>query len=222
MTLQLDPVVAAHQPGNRLAFTQLLVDDHDLILCGLREMLAPHRDRFCVVPIGDESDAFDLDALGEVDITAGRRPDVVRRLALIDPFGRPRPTEQRLSHLRLAADRVVYFTFDTAMAERLCASGGADGVISKGASADQLVEQLETVAMGEGLPRPSEPQPLDTLTERERAVLNLVTQGYSNREIAHTMFLSVDTIKTYLRRVYSKLGVDNRTQAALHYFAANQ
>jgi len=46
--------------------------------------------------------------------------------------------------------------------------------------------------------------------------LALLAQGLSNREIAHELYLSLDTIKTHVRRVFSKIGVTNRTQAALH------
>ncbi len=55
----------------------------------------------------------------------------------------------------------------------------------------------------------------DELSMREREVLALIALGMSNREVASELYLSVDTVKTYVRRLYSKLGVRNRTQAAL-------
>ena len=51
---------------------------------------------------------------------------------------------------------------------------------------------------------------------REQEVLALIAFGMSNAEIGKELFLSVDTVKTYVRRLYSKLGVSNRAQAALH------
>ena len=53
------------------------------------------------------------------------------------------------------------------------------------------------------------------LSTREEEVLALIAQGMSNVEIGRELFLSVDTVKTYVRRLYSKLGVRNRAQAAL-------
>lgn len=53
------------------------------------------------------------------------------------------------------------------------------------------------------------------LTERELTVLDGVARGMTNREIAEELFLSVDTVKTHARRLYAKLGVSNRTQAAM-------
>jgi DNA-binding NarL/FixJ family response regulator len=53
------------------------------------------------------------------------------------------------------------------------------------------------------------------LTDRELTVLDGVSRGMTNREIADELFLSVDTVKTHARRLYAKLGVSNRTQAAM-------
>jgi DNA-binding NarL/FixJ family response regulator len=54
-----------------------------------------------------------------------------------------------------------------------------------------------------------------SLTERELTVLDGVARGMTNRQIADEMYLSVDTVKTHARRLYAKLGVSNRTQAAM-------
>jgi LuxR family maltose regulon positive regulatory protein len=66
--------------------------------------------------------------------------------------------------------------------------------------------------------RPSEPSgsvsPIAPLTERERAVLRLLTAGRSNPEIAHTLYVEVNTVKTHLKSLYRKLAVHNREQAA--------
>jgi DNA-binding NarL/FixJ family response regulator len=54
-----------------------------------------------------------------------------------------------------------------------------------------------------------------TLTEREREVLNFLAQGYTNKDIAQSLFLSVRTVEAHLRNIYGKLGVTSRTEAAL-------
>jgi LuxR family maltose regulon positive regulatory protein len=65
---------------------------------------------------------------------------------------------------------------------------------------------------GKGIDRGA---PLDPLSERELEVLNLVTKGYTNREIATELIVEVSTVKTHINRIYSKLGVNNRTQAVI-------
>jgi DNA-binding NarL/FixJ family response regulator len=60
----------------------------------------------------------------------------------------------------------------------------------------------------------SNQQSIDQLTERELDVLRLVAEGRSNRQIARELFITVGTVKTHVHRIYSKLGVENRFQAA--------
>ena len=57
----------------------------------------------------------------------------------------------------------------------------------------------------------------DRLTEREREILDHLSRGYSNREIADTFGVSVPTVRSHLRSIYAKLHVRSRTQAALKY-----
>jgi LuxR family maltose regulon positive regulatory protein len=64
------------------------------------------------------------------------------------------------------------------------------------------------------LPLPPGQAPIEPLSERERQVLRLVAAGLSNREIAEELYLSVNTVKTHLKRMYGKLGVGSRTAAA--------
>jgi DNA-binding NarL/FixJ family response regulator len=62
----------------------------------------------------------------------------------------------------------------------------------------------------------SEPQLYQSLTEREMSVLRLIAQGRSNKEIAAALFLTEGTVKGYISTIFDKLGVDDRTQAALY------
>jgi DNA-binding NarL/FixJ family response regulator len=66
----------------------------------------------------------------------------------------------------------------------------------------------------------SAPQSLDALTERETEVLQLLAQGQSNKQIAHSLHTTEKTIKTHVSRVLSKLGVQSRTQATLYAIRA--
>jgi DNA-binding NarL/FixJ family response regulator len=122
-------------------------------------------------------------------------------------------------------DHIVLYTWDAAPKFVEAAEAiGAAAVVLKSVSGEHLVDQLERVAGGEriGLSDQSRANGRshgEALSLREQEVLALLALGLSNPEIADELFLSVDTIKTYVRRVFAKLGVNNRTNAAL--LAAN-
>jgi NarL family two-component system response regulator LiaR len=185
----------------------VLVNDYELVVRGLHAMLQPFADRVVVV---EQS-------------TSGT-PDGPADVALFDTFAARRDALDRAQQMidDGAVSHVVLFTWDApeGFLDR-AASIGVDAVISKTATAAELVEALERVAAGErvGLDRVvkgerSRQNGVD-LTAREQEVLALLALGKSNAEIAHELFLSVDTIKTHVRRVFTKLGVNNRTQAAM-------
>ena len=91
---------------------------------------------------------------------------------------------------------------------------GCAAVLPVTTTADELVEALEAAA---GKPRATEarPQPQRVLTHRETQIVELVARGLSNSEIAHELFLSVNSVKTYIRTAYRKMGVTTRSQAVL-------
>ena len=105
---------------------------------------------------------------------------------------------------------------------------GAKGYVLKGVGSQALAEVVRTVASGETyvapglsarlvetLSRVEEKHPLAALTQREQDVLNLVASGLSNKRIAIALDLHEKTIKHHMTRIFSKLGVTNRTEAAL-------
>ncbi len=189
----------------------LLVDDHEIIVHGLRMMLSPYRAAVTV-------QSFDSWTEPEVESDDSVGSDE-RVVALTDPFTTPAALEGRIDDLRAVADRVVVFTFETSSAERLCSVGRADAVIAKSSSSHEMMAAIDRVVRQTPFDRSSRSRPEDcdlaALSAREREVLDLVARGCTNQQIADVMLLSIDTIKTYLRRVYVKLGVENRTQAAL-------
>jgi len=117
---------------------------------------------------------------------------------------------------------------------------GASGFLLKDASIGQLAEGVRVVASGEALlaptvtkrlitefsrlqdpaPRPPQQQRIADLTERETEVLVLVAQGMSNSEIAAHLVVAESTVKTHVGRVLVKLGLRDRTQAAVFAFEA--
>jgi DNA-binding NarL/FixJ family response regulator len=137
---------------------------------------------------------------------------------------------------------VILSTFDD---EELIISGlraGARGYLLKDTSSDALVRAIHAAARGETpiqpevasklvahVARPSAEAPLPTdaaggtgappasdLTEREREILRLVARGASNREVGETLFITEGTVKNHVSNILSKLGLRDRTQAAVY------
>jgi DNA-binding NarL/FixJ family response regulator len=124
------------------------------------------------------------------------------------------------------------FDLDEYVYDALCA--GASGFLLKDASADQLAEAVRVVAAGDALlapgitrrliaefsrmngkPRAPLKERVGDLTERETEVLTLIAQGLSNAEIAEYLVVAEQTVKTHVGRILVKLGLRDRTQAAV-------
>lgn len=186
--------------------TVSLVNDYEIILKGLHSMLSPFSDRIKIV-----------------EHEVGGTPDVRADLALFDTFAGRRDSLGRARQMadERLVEHIVMYTWDAAPAFiSIARSNGVDAVILKSTAGEQLADQLLQVAAGRkvGLDdavRTRRKGPGDSLSLREQEVLALLALGYSNPEIANELFLSVDTVKTYVRRVFAKLGVNNRTNAAL-------
>jgi DNA-binding NarL/FixJ family response regulator len=105
-------------------------------------------------------------------------------------------------------------------------SKGASGYLSKTLPASALVDALERIHGGEVVVSPPPPRTClsvgqnwpgrsEGLSERESEILALITQGKNNQEIAALTYLSANSVKTYIRSTYRKIGVQSRTQAVL-------
>jgi two-component system, NarL family, response regulator LiaR len=191
----------ANRTGHPIRVT--LVNDYEIIVQGLRQMVEPFSDRIVVV-----------------ETEAGGLPDRPTDIALFDTFAGRRYSLSRVQAMARDAEigKVVLYTWDAPSAfQDDIVKQAIDGVILKTATGESLVEAIERVHAGEsiGLDELTEPGAATTLSQREQEVLALMALGTSNREIAHELYLSVDTIKTHVRSVFHKLGVSNRTQAAL-------
>ncbi len=190
-------------PARRPIIRVTLVNDYEIIVQGLRRMLEPFSSRIEVV-----------------ETQVGGVPDAPTDIALFDTFAGRRYALQRVRMMAQDRDigKVVLYTWDAPPAfQEDIVRQGIDGVILKAVTGEALVESLERIYAGEsvGLDELAESPTAAALSEREQEVLALMALGLSNREIAHELYLSVDTIKTHVRSVFNKLGVSNRTQAAL-------
>jgi DNA-binding NarL/FixJ family response regulator len=189
-----------------------LVDDYDVVLVGLAHLFDRYRDRIVVAEIDTNRPIVD-----NVDI------------ALYDSFGQPEADHDEIQVLidNPRARRVVVYTwnFHPDLVERAIGKG-ACGYLSKTLPARELVAALEAIHAGEIIisPPPGKarsapgldwPGRSEGLTERESEILALITQGKSNDEVAATTFLSINSVKSYIRSTYRKIGVRSRTQAVL-------
>jgi DNA-binding NarL/FixJ family response regulator len=192
--------------------TVALVDDYDVVLIGLAHLFDGHRDRVVVAEIDANSALHD-------------RIDIV----LYDSFAQPESDHEEVAAL-LRSDRagcVVIYTwnFHPELVEAALRQG-ARGYLSKAMSAEALVTALEQVRAGEvvvtevtgrvvsapGLDWPGRDQ---GLTDRESEILALITQGRSNADVATLTYLSPNTVKSYIRSIYRKIGAESRTRAVL-------
>ena len=119
------------------------------------------------------------------------------------------------------------FTSDEAMLEAILA--GASGYVVKDIRGMELAQAIKDVGAGKSLldnraaaalmaklrGNAEPPDPLSGLTDRERTLLGLLSEGLTNRQIAARMFLAEKTVKNYVSRLLAKLGMERRTQAAV-------
>jgi DNA-binding NarL/FixJ family response regulator len=188
-----------------------LIIDYEVVVRGLAEMLSDYDDHVEVV----ELDA-NVPVVSSVDI------------ALYDTFAQDQSSPRSVRDLvdNPHIDRVVVYSWNTE--EHLVRSSfanGAHGYLSKTMPAEDLVAALRAVHEGEkvfplsrrgrSLPPGNWPGRSEGLTPREAEVLALITQGLSNLEIVHRSGLSINSIKSYIRTAYRKIGVTSRSQAVL-------
>lgn len=187
-----------------------VVNDYELVVAGVAAVLARHSERVRVVELDSR-----LPVTSDVDVV------------LYDSFGQPQGEMIDVPGLVSSPDaRVLIFSWNV-QPELVEASlkAGAAGYVSKSADAEALVEAIERVHRGETV-RPAD-TPVDQpvvgrwpgeeqgLSPREAEVLALICQGLSNQEITERAYIGLNTVKTYIRSLYAKIGVESRTQAVL-------
>jgi NarL family two-component system response regulator LiaR len=194
-----------------VAIRLAIVNDYEVVVHGLAAMLRSYNDRVEVV---------------EVD--ASTHPRSAVDIALFDTFAPSFRDRERIA--RLVSDprigKVVVYTWGaddpSVGATRV---PGIAAYVSKRLAASELVDTLERIHAGDPVKlHDSGHGPLvggdwpgreEGLTARESEVLSLITQGYSNNDIVETTMLSINSIKSYIRSAYRKIGVTSRSRAIL-------
>jgi len=205
-----------------------LVDDHELVRRGIRDLLSAEDD---LEVVGEGATA--AEALDRIPST---HPNVaildVRLGDDSDVDGVAVCREIRSAHPDVACVMLTSFDEDQALFASIMA--GAVGYVLKRTRGPDLVRAIRRVGAGESLLDPAvtarvlkrlespppEDDPLVLLSAQERRILDLITEGFTNRQIADAMFLAEKTVKNYVSNLLAKLGFQRRTEAAL--FAQRQ
>src|SRR5688572_26041352 len=202
----------------------LIVDDHEIVREGLQTLLSEEADFELV---GMAADGVAAIALAEAE-----RPDVILMDLLMPGLDGIEATRRILSE-NPAVRVLVLTTFADDQHVREAIQAGAIGYLLKDVLKGDLVRALRDAAMGRPALHPEvqqhlmrevagrtsssqEQAPHVSLTEREIGILRLIAEGRSNKEIAFALHLTEGTIKGYVSTIFDKLGVEDRTQAALY------
>jgi len=197
----------------------LLVDDHAIVREGLRALL-DDVPGMCIVGEATNGDEA-------VEMAARLTPDLV--LMDLKMPGMAAPDAIRTIRARNPAVHVLMLTsYAEDQQVQKVISAGALGYVLKDVAKAELLKAMNTVVRGEPwlhaeaqrllvnrMRKPSELNPLELLTDRERSVLRLLAQGQSNRNIGKTLQLTEGTVKGYVSNILAKLKLEDRTQAAL-------
>lgn len=123
---------------------------------------------------------------------------------------------EQFTRLTASTMEVLYTSWPRPDIVQAAVKRGAAGVAIKDWTGFQLVSAIERSVVGSGsLVEPAADPPGASLSPRERELLTLVAQGHSNEEVAEQMSVSVNSVKSYIRSAYRKIGVTRRTQAVL-------
>jgi two-component system, NarL family, response regulator DevR len=198
-----------------------LLDDHEIVRRGVKELLETEGDLEVVGEAGTAAEA-----LARIPPT---RPDVaVLDVRLPDGDGVQVCREIRSAHPEIQCLMLTSFADDEALFQAIMA--GASGYVLKQIKGADVVEAVRSVAAGRSLLDPSvtarvlerlrkgseEDELLARLSPQERNILRLIADGLTNRQIAEQVHLAEKTVKNYVSNLLAKLGMERRTQAAVY------
>jgi DNA-binding NarL/FixJ family response regulator len=222
------PGQRAHGPlaasGIPAPITVVVADDQRLVRSGLRVILEAEPDITVVAEAGDGREAVDL---------VSRHAPAVALLDIRMPNVDGLEAARQVISLYPATHVVILTTFDADDYVYEALRAGVSGFLLKDAPADQLVTAVRCAAAGDALidptltrrlisrfaavarPRSTLPDQLQVLTARELDVLRLIATGRSNHEIADSLVIEENTVKTHVSRILMKLDLRDRVQAVV-------
>jgi DNA-binding NarL/FixJ family response regulator len=198
-----------------------LLDDHEVVRMGLRELLQSEGD---IEVVGDA---------GTARAALARIPALKPDVAILDarlPDGSGIEVCRDVRSALPSVRAIILTSYDDDEALFAAIMAGAAGYVLKQVSGNDLLQAVRHVAGGGSLldpsvtervmerlreGAPSEPEELRRLTPQERRILELVAEGLTNRQIGERLFLAEKTVKNYMSTVLAKLGLESRTQAAV-------
>ena len=201
----------------------VLVDDHEVVRLGLKALLEHHPNFEVIGEAGTAKEALDQ--------VAQLRPDVVLMdirlpgtsgIEACEDITQNYPETRVIMLTSYAEDEMLFSAI----------RAGASGYVLKQIGAEDLIRAIEAVGRGEALLDPAvtqrvfqevrravkeeEASAFANLSQQEKHVLLLVSEGKTNREIAKSLFLGEGTVRNYVSSILSKLGVSNRAEAAAY------
>jgi DNA-binding NarL/FixJ family response regulator len=198
-----------------------LLDDHEIVRRGIAELIGLQSDLEVVGEAGTAEEAL-------IRITASQPDVAILDVRLADGDGIEVCREVRSLFPNVHVLMLTSYSDDEALFNAIMA--GASGYVLKEIRGTDLITAIRQVAAGHNLLDPSvteqvferlqngknDKDALSDLTEQEKAILNLIGEGLTNRQIGEQMHLAEKTIKNYVTGLLSKLGMQRRTQAAAY------
>ncbi len=202
----------------------LIADDHLLVREGLRRILELDTNIEIITEVGDGQ--------GAINIARKMKPDVI--IMDINMPGTNGIVATRVITNELPDTRIIALTIyeDEKVVEMV--RMGVAAYVLKDVAGSELIDTIHKVMNGEvvihprvanrlvnELTRPEKKADDNKLTRREKDVLALLAKGYTNKQMAETIFISEKTVKNHLTSIFRKLGVKDRTQAAVYALKNN-
>ena len=201
----------------------LLVDDHEVVRLGLKARLERHPNFEVIAEAGTAHDAVDLvEALSPDVVVMDIRLPGGSGIEACEIIAERFPNTKVIMLTSYAEDEMLFSAI----------RAGAAGYVLKQIGGEDLVRAIEAVGRGEALLDPAvtqrifqevrkaakeeEASAFSALTQQEKHVLLLVSEGKTNREIAKALFLGEGTVRNYVSSILSKLNVSNRAEAAAY------